>query len=97
MEQISIQDIYGMPDFHGSRDEIVRYSIEQDFENRITLIGCCHKRPVEMFKSSSEYFVRCKECGKQTRTYKHMYEAKQAWNRGEYDNNRNQKQNKDDD
>ena len=78
----------------GSKDEIVRYSIENRFTNSINLIRCCSVDPEEMFRSSTEYFVRCKQCGKQTKTFRYLYEAKQAWNRGEYDNNRNQRKDK---
>ena len=81
--QISICDLFGDPDYEGSRDEIVRYSIENRYTNRINLIRCCSVDPAEMFRSSTEYFVRCKQCGKQTKTFRHLYEAKQAWNRGE--------------
>lgn len=80
--QISIYDLFGAPDYD-SKDEIVRYSIENRFTNSINLIRCCSMDPREMFRSSTEYFVRCKQCGKQTKTFKHLYEAKQAWNRGE--------------
>lgn len=81
--QINIYDLFGAPDYEGSRDEIVRYSIENRFTNSINLIRCCNVDPQELFRSSTEYFVRCKQCGKQTKTFKHLYEAKQAWNRGE--------------
>jgi hypothetical protein len=86
MEQMSLFDMYGKPDYHGSKDEIVRYDIEFRFENSIRLYKCeCGSSPKEMFKSCHEYFVKCPSCSKQTKMFKHCYEAKQAWNKGETD------------
>ena len=82
-EQLSIFD-YLKPDYQGSRDEIVRDSIEDRFTEQIHLFACsCGESPIEMFRSCHEYFVRCPKCKTQTKMYKHLYEAKQAWNKGE--------------
>ena len=67
----------------GSKDEIVRYSIEHRFTEQIPLDECCGTIPTELFVSCKEYFIRCRFCGKQTKIHKHLYEARQAWNRGE--------------
>lgn len=75
---------YGKPNYMGITDEIYRYSIELDFERKIPLDKCCNKKPTEMFRSCHEYFIKCKVCGKMTKMFRHMYEAKQAWNRKEY-------------
>lgn len=80
--QISILDLHGKPDYRGSRDEIIRHDIEAKFERSITLHDCdCGETPKEMFKSCHDYYVVCPVCGKKTKTYRHMYEAMQAWNR----------------
>ena len=76
-------DFSGKPDYKGSRDEIVRLTIENCFTMAIALKKCCGVKPDEMFRSTTEYFVKCPECGKSTKMYKHLYEAKQAWNREE--------------
>ena len=84
--QISLLDMpQTKPDYHGATDEITRYSIELDFENKINLqqCPCCGEKPQEYFKSCHDYFVRCDHCGKKTKMFRHAYEAKQAWNRGE--------------
>lgn len=71
---------YLKPDYQGKTDEITRMSIENRFENQIQLNKCCGILPDQMFKSCRDYFVRCPVCGKTTKLYRHMYEAKQAWN-----------------
>ena len=68
------------PDYHGSRDEIVRLSTEARFERRIKLAKCCGAVPKMMFRSDTEFFVKCSICQKRTKYYKHLYEAKQVWN-----------------
>ena len=73
---------YMKPDYLGSQDEIVRYSIENRFTLMIPLQKCCGRDPEECFKSSHEYFVRCPICKSHTDCYRHLYEAKQAWNLG---------------
>lgn len=73
----------GKPDYHGSRDEIVRYSIEKRYTTRIRTKKCCGIKPKEWFKSDSEWYLKCEECGRKTKDYKHLYEAKHAWNRDE--------------
>ena len=72
----------GKPDYSGSLDEIVRYSIEKAFTEMIPLDEC-HGKPKEMFRSSHEYFIKCPVCSMHTKYHRHLYEAKQAWNRGE--------------
>ena len=89
MEQIALWDIYpkkfpyAKPDYQGKRDEIVRYSIEREFTAKIKLKECsfCKIPPKEMFRSCREYFVLCPKCSKRTVMLKHLYEAKQEWNR----------------
>lgn len=81
--QMSLIDYFGKPDYHGSNDEIIRYSIENRFTNAIQMFKCCDEVPKEMFRSCHEYFVKCPVCGRRTKMFKHLYEAKQAWNRGE--------------
>lgn len=87
--QLSIFDLdsstryHGKPDYGDNRDEIVRLSIEDKFERAIPLYKCCNTEPKGMFQSCTAYCVRCPICKTQTRFYKHYYEAKQAWNRGE--------------
>ena len=68
------------PDYHGATDEIVRYSIDQKFADSMELAWCCGSEPYEMFKSANQYYIMCPTCGRHTNTYKHLYEAKQAWN-----------------
>ena len=81
--QISLFDFEGKPDYQGSQDENRRYSIEVDFEREINLQKCsCGSEPEKRFISSSEYFVKCPNCNKQTKYFKHMYEAMQSWNKG---------------
>ena len=69
------------PDYQGSRDEVVRYSIENRYTMNIRLKKCCGVQPKEMFRSYTEYFVKCPKCGRQTKMFKHLYEAKHKWNR----------------
>lgn len=70
------------PDYGGSQDEIVRLTIENQFELGIILKTCdCGSVPKGYFRSNTEYWVQC-ECGRKTDIYKHMYEAKQWWNIG---------------
>lgn len=73
----------GKPDFKGIQDEILRYSIAEKFEQSITLTKCCGIRPQDMFKGCYERFVQCPKCNKRTDYFRHGYEARQAWNRGE--------------
>ena len=68
------------PDYKGSRDEIVRMDIEAAFTRSIQLKKCCEEKPKELFRSNHDYFIKCQKCGRQTRKYRHLYEAKQAWN-----------------
>ena len=82
MEQLSLFT-YLEPNYQGSRDEIVRLHIENDFQQRIPLIECCGLHPQEKFKSCHEYFIICPVCGKHTKCYRHLYQAKQAWNKEE--------------
>ena len=82
--QLSIFDMaQSAPDYHGAMDEITRYSIELDFEQKIILQKHCSKSPEEYFRSCHEYFVKCPVCGKRTKYHRKAYQAKQAWNRGE--------------
>lgn len=84
--QLSLLDMpQAKPDYQGCMDEIRRYSIEVEFERRIKLQRCsaCGENPKEYFRSCYEYFVKCPFCGRRTAYYRHSYEAKQAWNRGE--------------
>ena len=74
----------GKPDYNGATDEITRLDIERKFTNAIKLNRCCQSRPHEMFKSCREYYIMCPACRKITKAHRHLYEAKQAWNRGEY-------------
>ena len=84
--QMSLYDMpQSKPDYHGSNDEIVRLDAEHRFERMIILQNCCGDYPGEYFKSCHEYYVRCKHCGKHTKTFGHMYQAMQAWNRGEHE------------
>lgn len=83
--QIGIYDLKGDPDYHGSRDEIARYSIEHRFELSINLWSCeCGESPKLYFRSCTEYFVECPRCLRRTAYHKHAYKAMQAWNRKEY-------------
>ena len=80
--QMSIFDFL-KPDYQGKTDEILRASIEHDFERQITLANCsCGQEPTPKFFSCKDYFIQCNNCGKKTKTYRHLYEAKQAWNKG---------------
>ena len=80
--QMSIFDFL-RPDFYGERDEIVRLHIETQFEMQIALVKCsCGCDPKPMFKSDKDYFIECHNCSCRTGMYRHLYEAKQAWNRG---------------
>lgn len=76
-------DLSGKPDYQGHKDECVRHTIENCFTMAISLKKCCKAIPGERFRSSTEFFVVCPKCGKATKMYKHLYEAKQAWNREE--------------
>jgi hypothetical protein len=81
MTQLSIFDYYGKPET--SKDEIIRYSLEKRFEEKIHLVECkCGAIPKKWFRSCKEYFIKCPVCGKQTKTYRHLYEADQMWNKG---------------
>jgi len=79
-KQMNIIDFFGRPDYHGSKDEIVRYSIEDRFTDSIQTYECCGEMPKEMFRSCHEYFIKCLVCGRKTKMFRHLYEAKQAWN-----------------
>lgn len=81
--QISLFDYNGKPNYNGSRDECVRFTIEARFTEMIGLDECCESEPKPYCRSCHEYFVECPVCKKRTKYYKHLYEAKQAWNRGE--------------
>ncbi len=83
--QITIFDLpQTKPNYNGIRDEIIRLHIEREFEEKNVLQRCeCGKKPVTKFRSCKEYFVVC-ECGIKTKYYRHLYEAKQAWNSGIY-------------
>ena len=83
MEQQTIFD-YIKPAYADTRDEILRYDAEAKLEDRIRLAKCCGAQPKRMFKSCHEYYIVCPTCGRITDTYKHMYEAMQAWNLGRY-------------
>lgn len=75
---------HGKPDYQGHKDEIIRYSIETRYTLSIKLRKCrCGGKPQEYFKSTTEKWVRCNNCGLETKRFKHFYEAMQAWNRGE--------------
>ena len=70
------------PDYHGVRDEIIRLHIEKAFTEKIELKACvCGVVPHEKFWSDTAYFVGCPRCRRQTKEYRHLYEAKQAWNK----------------
>ena len=70
------------PDYHGARDEITRSHIESAFTEKIKLKACvCGVVPHEMFRSDTAHFVGCPRCRRQTKEYRHLYEAKQAWNK----------------
>lgn len=71
------------PEYNGTRDEILRLHIEREFERKIHLKKCDETEPRAMFRSCTEFFIICPVCKKQTKFYKHLYEAKQAWNEGE--------------
>lgn len=71
------------PDYGNTRDEIIRATIERKYEKKIRLKKCCGFEPVIKFQSCTEYFVQCQVCRSKTKYYRHIYEAKQAWNRGE--------------
>lgn len=72
----------GNPDYKGSRDEIVRLTIEARFERKIKLWECCcGGQPQEWYRG--EYCVKCLCCGRTTEWFSHLYKAKQAWNRKE--------------
>lgn len=81
--QMSLFDFFGKPDYKGSRDEIVRSDIEAKFTLQMKTKDCtCGAEPVQMCESCKEYFVKCPECNRQTKTHRYMYEAIQAWNWG---------------
>ena len=80
--EISEHKYYGDPDYGGALDEILRMDIENKFELEIPLDEC-HGEPKKMFRSCREYFIICPVCGKRTQYWKHLYQAMQAWNRGE--------------
>ena len=82
-EQLTMDDLYAKPDYHGRRDEIIRLHEELQLQNRIQLVTCCGKVPALMFRDVNTHWVRCLECGRQTANYRHTYQAMQAWNRGE--------------
>ena len=84
MEQLSLFN-YLKPNYGESRDEIVRAHIEYEFQKMVPLSTCCGKTPQEMFRSCHEYFVKCSICGRRTKYFRHLYEAKQAWNKEEYE------------
>ena len=84
-EQLNIFN-YLSPDYKGSGDEIIRAHIESQFEEMIILNECCGQKPLEYFKSCKEYFIKCPICQRRTRYFKHLYQAKQAWNKGESEN-----------
>ena len=69
------------PDYHGSGDEIVRLTIENRYNLSIQLKKCCGVKPKEMFRGCTEYFVKCPKCGRQTKMFRHLYEAKHRWNK----------------
>lgn len=70
------------PDYQGSRDEIVRMTIENDFTRKIMLKKCvCGQIPKEKFYGCTEYFISCPRCGMKTECHRHLYEAKIEWNK----------------
>ena len=79
--QISLFD-YAKPDYKGAVDEITRLTIERDFELYLNAKKCphCNNDPDSCFISCHDYFLKCPKCGIHTDTYKHTYEAIQAWN-----------------
>lgn len=80
-KQIKIIDLYGRPDYKGSKDEIIRLSIESRFTDQISLFPCsCGTAPNEMFRSCKEYFIECPACKSRTKYHRHLYEAMHAWN-----------------
>ena len=79
--QLTIFDFYGKPE--SSKDEIIRYSNETRFQNKISLFTCCGVVPETMFQSCHDYFVRCPVCKKRTKMYRHLYEAMHEWNRAQ--------------
>ena len=70
------------PNYFGTRDEILRFEIENKFENSIKLEKCnkCGRIPSKKFMSTQKYRVACEYCNIGTKYYKHMYIAKQVWN-----------------
>lgn len=73
---------YGKPEFNGEKDEIVRLSIEQRFENTVPLNKCkCGGVAQVMLISCKEFFVKCKRCGTRTKYFRYAFQAKQKWNR----------------
>ena len=68
------------PDYKGSRDEIVRLSIEARFTAKIKVKLHCQTDPCVKFRSTTEYWVECPVCKLKTKPFKHEYEAKQEWN-----------------
>jgi hypothetical protein len=81
-EQLNMYD-YAEPNYVGVRDEILRLHEERKLENALQLVDCCGKKPLPMFRSCNDYFIRCPECGKHTTTKHRLYQAMQAWNKGE--------------
>ena len=81
-EQLNMYD-YAVPDYNGTRDEILRLHAERNLENVIQLVACCGTTPARMFRSCTEYWIRCLKCGRQTSTKRKLYLAMQAWNKGE--------------
>jgi hypothetical protein len=80
--QLSLFRYRGKPAY-SSKDEIIRATEESYFENLIDLDYCCGVEPGRWTRSCKEYFLICPVCKKQTKTYRHLYQAMQAWNRGE--------------
>lgn len=80
-EQMNMYD-YAEPEYNG-RDEILCYDAEIKLEQKIHLLPCCGCEPVTSFRSCKEYCVRCLICGRHTAYKKHVYQAMQAWNKGE--------------
>ena len=83
-KQITSHNLSGDPDYKGSLDEITRLSIENEFENSMSLFACeCGEKPESYFKGCHDYFVKCPKCGRSTEHHEKMYKAMQAWNRHE--------------
>ena len=83
-QQKPSHDLKGDPDYQGRMDEIVRLSIENDWENTMSLYDCeCGEAPVRKFISCHDYFIECPKCLRRTETHPKMYKAMQAWNRHE--------------